>query len=210
MEKNCCSFLLILISVAFYSCQKQTIAVIDSPVKSTSTKNTREVDLEKKESTIKTINHPAKEEKASIDSLAYLRKKYAPLLNTDQDNIINLLLYKAIDDWMGVPYKYGGISKKGVDCSGFTAAVYNATYQIPLARRAADMYAMVNEKVQKSDLKEGDLVFFDIGRRELSHVGVYLTNGRFVHASTSRGVVISDLEMDYYKKYFRCGGRIIN
>ncbi len=210
MVKNCCLFLLILISVAFYSCQKQTIAVSSSPVKTTSAKNIRRVAQEKKEPTTKIIDSPLKVEEKGVDSLAYLRKKYAPLLSTDQDSIINLLLYKAIDDWMGTPYKYGGTSKKGVDCSGFTAAVYNSTYQILLARRAADMYNMVNEKIQKGDLKEGDLVFFDIGRRELSHVGVYLTNGKFVHASTSKGVVISDLEMDYYKKYFRSGGRIIN
>lgn len=144
------------------------------------------------------------------DTLTYLRKKYAPLLSASQEDIKNLLLYKLIDEWMGTPYKYGGNTKAGADCSGFTGVIYASIFEIELARRAADIYHATTEKLKKEELKEGDLVFFDIGRRELSHVGVYLTNGKFVHASTSRGVVISDLEMEYYKKYFRCGGRIIN
>ncbi len=153
---------------------------------------------------------PKKKASEQPDTLAYLRKKYAPLLSAGQEDIKNLLLYKLIDEWMGTPYKYGGNTKSGADCSGFTGVIYASIFKIELARRAADIFHTTTEKLKKEELKEGDLVFFDIGRRELSHVGVYLTNGKFVHASTSRGVVISDLEMEYYKKYFRCGGRIIN
>tara|TARA_R110002049_G_scaffold246382_2_gene420464 strand:- start:4494 stop:5129 length:636 start_codon:yes stop_codon:yes gene_type:complete len=153
---------------------------------------------------------PKEEVKIQEDSLSYLKRKYAPLLSAAQDDIQNLSLYKLVDEWMGTPYKYGGNTQKGTDCSGFTGIIYQHVFDISLARRAADIYHKTDQKLKKEELKEGDLVFFDIGRRELSHVGVYLTNGKFVHASTSKGVVISDLEMDYYKKYFRCGGRIVN
>lgn len=210
MEKSHYLILFILFSVALYSCHKKTIVINDKPTKTAAYPIAKKTVNKKTVPTSKVIDEQPEAKEATIDSLAYLRKKYAPLLSANQDELINLSLYKAIDEWMGTPYKYGGNSKNGVDCSGFTAAIYNSTYQIQLARRAADMYAMLNKKVSKVDLKEGDLVFFDIGRRELSHVGVYLTNGKFVHSSTSKGVVISDLEMDYYKKYFRCGGRIIN
>ncbi len=143
------------------------------------------------------------------DSLVYLRKKYAPLLNTLQDSIKNLSLYKLVDEWMGTPYKYGGQSLKGTDCSGFAGVIYDSIFKFNLARRVYDIYGATPIYLKKEELREGDLVFFDIGKRKLSHIGIYLTNGKFVHASTSQGVVISDLSMDYYKKYFRCGGRII-
>lgn len=143
------------------------------------------------------------------DSLVYLRKKYAPLLNTLQDSIKNLSLYKLVDDWMGTPYKYGGQSLKGTDCSGFAGIIYDSIFKLDLARRVYDIYGSTPIYLKKEELREGDLVFFDIGKRKLSHIGIYLTNGKFVHASTSQGVVISDLSMDYYRRYFRCGGRII-
>lgn len=168
---------------------------------------------EKKKEVLRHQKQPQIEVKSNEylnDSLTYLKRKYAPLLSVQLNEITNLLLYQLIDDWMGTPYKYGGNSKTGSDCSGFAGVIYSSIFDINLARKAADIYHETNIKVKKEELKEGDLVFFDIGSRELSHVGVYLTNGKFVHASTSKGVVISDLEMDYYKKYFRCGGRIIN
>jgi lipoprotein Spr len=147
--------------------------------------------------------------KEAEDTLAYLRKKYAPLLSTVQDSIQNLELYKVIDEWMGTPYKYGGQSKSGTDCSGFAGILYTNAFSVALARRVSEIHKTTPTLLKLEELKEGDLVFFDIGKRKLSHVGVYLTNGKFVHASTSQGVVISDLNMAYYKKYFRCGGRII-
>lgn len=183
--------------------QKDTIAHL--------TPRTHQKAGKRKDKTEKPSIIKPKEEKIALeDSLSYLKKKYAPLLSATQEDILNLSLYKLVDEWMGTPYKYGGNTQKGTDCSGFTGIIYQQIFDINLARRAADIYHKTDQKLKKDELKEGDLVFFDIGRRELSHVGVYLTNGKFVHASTSKGVVISDLEMDYYKKYFRCGGRIVN
>jgi len=115
-------------------------------------------------------------------------------------------LYKSISDWLGVKYCYSGESKKGIDCSGFATTIYQAAYNRSLEGSAADIYKTV-KPVKKSQLKEGDLVFFKIKRKRVSHVGVYLSHNRFIHASVHDGVVISDLDEPYYKKYFFKGGR---
>ncbi len=124
------------------------------------------------------------------------------------DTNSNLGLYYQTYNWLGTRYRFGGTSKKGIDCSGFTRMIYQSVYQIELARDSRSMYKMVSP-ILKSDLREGDLVFFNISRGQISHVGVYLGNHKFVHASTQRGVIISDLREGYYKRYFYRGGRLI-
>ncbi len=135
-----------------------------------------------------------------------LAKKYSEMLGVKESQITNQKLYGFIDDWYGVPYKYGGKTKAGVDCSGFASALYLQVYARNMNGPAAGMYELC-KAVSKNDLQEGDLVFFKINSKKISHVGVYLQNSRFVHASTKKGVIISDLNEDYYKKYFYKGGR---
>lgn len=118
-------------------------------------------------------------------------------------------LYSFINDWYGVPYKYGGCQKAGVDCSCFTSILCEQVYNFKLSRTAGDMYKDC-EKIGPEDAREGDLCFFKINSSSISHVGVYLKSRLFVHASTSRGVVISSLDEAYYKKYFFCAGRLKN
>lgn len=116
------------------------------------------------------------------------------------NNAIQLQNY--IQDWLGVPYKYGGITKNGVDCSGFTYKVYRKVYDFKLPRTALDQYK-AGRKISRINLTEGDLVFFrGVRGPGIDHVGVYLEDGKFVHASTSIGVTISDLSEDYYKIRF--------
>lgn len=116
-------------------------------------------------------------------------------------------LYSFIDDWYGVPHRQGGTTKTGVDCSGFTGNLYREIYKKDIPRSSIDQWEKCN-RVGRNGLKQGDLVFFDIEKgKKVSHVGVYLGNNKFVHASTSKGVRIDDLESDYYKKYFKSGGR---
>lgn len=144
-------------------------------------------------------------EKLSDADLA-LRKKYAGLVAVEEKDITNLKLYRFVDDWYATPYKYGGKAKTGVDCSGFTSNLLRDVYGITLAGSANSMYEAC-ENVNEKNLQQGDLVFFKINSDKVSHVGVYLQNRRFVHASSSRGVVISCLDETYYTKYFYKGGR---
>lgn len=121
----------------------------------------------------------------------------------------NLKLYQFVYDWIGTPYHLGGDTKKGVDCSGFTAKVYNNVFNTVIGNNSRNIFSMVNP-VNKDELAEGDLVFFKIGSRSITHVGVYMGNNKFAHASSSRGVMISDLDENYWKRYYYKGGRMLN
>ncbi|MDF1673860.1 MAG: NlpC/P60 family protein [Vicingaceae bacterium] len=133
--------------------------------------------------------------------------KYAKKLQVSQSKITNIVLYEFIDDWYGTEYRYGGVSKAGVDCSGFCNVLYNKVYQKQLPRSTKDIVKTIN-KVSQDKLQEGDLVFFNISGKKNSHVGLYLVNNYFVHASTSKGVIISSLTNPYYKKAYSKGGSV--
>jgi len=112
-----------------------------------------------------------------------------------------------VDPWIGVPYRYAGSTRQGVDCSGFVCMVYREYYKDPFkGRRSEDLFAEV-DPIDQGDLQAGDLVFFKIRGGRIDHVGVYLGQGEFVHSSTQRGVIRSRLDEEYYKKRFFKGGR---
>lgn len=136
-----------------------------------------------------------------------IKKKYAAELGVAPQDLKNEKLYVFIDEWKGVPYKYGGTTKTGIDCSGFIGILYREVYSINLPRTTSEI-SQNSKPISKSNLNEGDIVIFDINGKKGSHVGVYLINGKFVHASTSKGVIISDLENPYYQKAFSRGGKI--
>jgi lipoprotein Spr len=119
----------------------------------------------------------------------------------------NMKLFHFVYDWIGTPYRFGGSSRNGIDCSAFTKQLYSDVFNLTIRRSSRDIFSMVNP-VGKDDLKEGDLVFFKIHSRSISHIGIYLGNNRFAHAS-SRGVAISSLDDAYYSRYFYKGGRLI-
>lgn len=107
-----------------------------------------------------------------------------------------------VQEWTGTPYLSGGMARNGVDCSGFTSMLYRSVYKISLPRQAADQYR-AGQSVRASAMQKGDLVFFrNITRSGIDHVGVFLGDGRFVHASVSSGVIISELGEEYYRKRF--------
>jgi cell wall-associated NlpC family hydrolase len=136
-----------------------------------------------------------------------LQHKYATIIGVPPSAIKNVKLYAFIDDWYGVNYKYGGITKSGVDCSGFCHVLFNEIYHKHIKRTTADLVKAIH-KVNKKKLKEGDLVFFNIAQKKNAHVGIYLMNNKFVHASSSKGVLISSLTNPYYTKAYNKGGHL--
>lgn len=119
----------------------------------------------------------------------------------------NLKLYKFIYEWIGTPYSFGGNTKRGIDCSAFAKTIYEKVFNTTILRNSRDIFSMT-DPLSKDELKEGDLVFFKIKSRSISHVGVYLGDNRFAHSS-SGGVKISNLNEPYYSRYFYKGGRIL-
>lgn len=138
---------------------------------------------------------------------SYLQNKYAKILDVNNLDLNNVKLYSFIDQWYGTNYKYGGFSKKGIDCSGFCKILYSEVYDKEIERTTQSLANQIKQ-VEKENLQEGDLVFFNISKKKNSHVGVYLVNKQFVHASTSSGVIISSLENIYYKQSFSKGGNL--
>lgn len=132
---------------------------------------------------------------------------YANLMGVEVDALKNEKLYRFINDWMGTPYAYGGTSKSGVDCSGFAAMLINEVYGKSLPRSSDEQAGTIKRKYERQ-LKEGDLVFFSFGSARINHVGIYLHNGKFVHASTSKGVIISNLKDGWYYKSFKRAGEV--
>jgi len=108
--------------------------------------------------------------------------KYAAIMNVDKSNIQNGRLYAFIDQWMGTPYLFGGEDKSGVDCSGLTQLLEQQVYGINIPRSTSQQINVIKRKYEE-ELVEGDLVFFDYDGKKFSHVGVYLQNGYYVHAS---------------------------
>lgn len=120
----------------------------------------------------------------------------------------NHRLYLTAAEWIGTPYRSGGHTKRGTDCSGLTGEIYRKVYRVRLPRSTGEQLAACR-KVARRGLKEGDLVFFHNGksRKKVTHVGIYLKDNKFVHASTSRGVIVSSLDENYWRRCWMRGGR---
>jgi lipoprotein Spr len=115
-----------------------------------------------------------------------------------------LLLF---EQWRATPYRYGGTSERGIDCSGFVHVILRSIYSVERRGGSAQLFSQV-ERVKREELQEGDLVFFRIHRGRISHVGLYLSNDKFMHATTRGGVMISDLNEPYYRRYYAGAGRL--
>src|SRR5689334_16405164 len=94
---------------------------------------------------------------------------FSKLLNCEVDSLPDQVMYQTIYDWLGTPYKYSGDCKDGIDCSGFVCMLYKQSFGVTLAQSSADIYKEV-KPIKKSALKEGDLVFFKIKKKRVSHV----------------------------------------
>ena len=108
------------------------------------------------------------------------------------------------DEWVGTAYRMGGTTKRGIDCYAFMQTTFSEAFGIELPRSTAEQ-RYLGKQISKSELKKGDLVFF----RKNNHVGVYIGNNQFMHASTSQGVTISSLDEDYWARVYTQSRRIM-
>lgn len=144
-------------------------------------------------------------ENTLVENASSLQLKYALLLDTEVEQIQNTSLYSNIDQWLGTRYRLGGSTKDGIDCSALVQILFATQYGINLPRTAREQYDATNH-ISRTDLKEGDLVFFNTNGG-VSHVGIYLQNNKFVQAGSSTGVTISDLFDPYWERRFIGAGR---
>lgn len=185
MKRNKIYYLILIVIIVSFmtSC---TSAVRFSSVKS---KSSTLVELKP--------NNPAKQaqqqnRKAYFSELEKLEKldKSNEYSSTDTD-----LLVSEAERWIGTKYIYGGESRSGTDCSGFIQSVFSSL-GVSLPRTAASQYKYT-KRVKKSDIRKGDLVFFE-NKGKVSHVGLIVGDGKMIHASTSRGVVLDQMNKPYY------------
>jgi len=141
-----------------------------------------------------------------------LEKEYQEISEEEllsDNNVINMNkqfmdFYK---EWKGVKYRFGGNSKKGIDCSAFTQRIYKEKFDIKIPRSTRTQ-VKIGKEIKKSELEMGDLIFFKTGKVD-RHVGIYMGNGEFMHASI-KGVKFSKVNKPFYKKTYWTSRRIIN
>lgn len=124
-------------------------------------------------------------------------------VNLDKDEV----MYKIIE-YLNTPYLWGGTSKRGIDCSAFIQTIMYQALGVALPRTSLEQ-SNVGEPVEKSDLKFGDLVFFDTMRKgRVSHVGMYLGNGFFAHSGSRTGVAVASLDDEFYTRTYLKARRV--
>ena len=137
-------------------------------------------------------------------------------LHVSQDEFENLVrnvdvksrIMDQYADWKGVRYRLGGSTKKGIDCSGFVQRTFREQFGLELPRSTYEQQEM-GKSVSRSNLRTGDLVLFRAGSTG-RHVGIYIGNNQFVHASTSSGVIISSMNEPYWKKRYNEARRVLS
>jgi len=137
------------------------------------------------------------------------KKRTGPVVDDAPPGLNRDRLLLDVISYLGAPYRYGGTSRKGVDCSGFTSRVYSTAADVALPRSTREQFT-VGTRVRRSELRFGDLVFFNTTGKTPSHVGIYIEEDLFAHASVSDGVTFSSLESAYYKKRFVGARRVVN
>lgn len=199
----------VLTTLSLQSCVSNYVVTQPSQYKSNAKLanfTVREVSEVKEVSASKQIN-------AALATLENNKKKAEIEKTILHETKINSLLETA-DSYLGTPYRYGGTSRSGIDCSAFVLSVYSAAMGMSLPRIAAQQ-AQQGETVDRHQLQKGDLVFFSHSGGRISHVGIVhevTADGevKFIHAATSRGVMISPLTDKYWAPKFKFAKRIIN
>ncbi|MDG6896742.1 hypothetical protein A6A19_01705 [Actinobacillus delphinicola] len=127
-----------------------------------------------------------------------------PELSVKQQMNLRTQIMKGYQQWRGVPYRYGGESRRGMDCSAFVQTIFRNNLGMRLPRSTSQQKNL-GKPVEKKELQIGDLIFFNRN----THVGIYVGNGRFVHASTRKGITIAELNNVYFKNRYTQSRRII-
>ncbi len=142
---------------------------------------------------------------ANAPTERYISLPDAEYARADNDNLNNTL-YDHYQQWKGTPYRLGGLSQRGIDCSGFVYRTFRDKlgHDMPRTTRQQSREGF---RIDRRDLQSGDLVFFMTEGRK-RHVGIYLENGKFMHASTSTGVTISRLDNQYWRRNYWQSRRI--
>ncbi|MFT4204478.1 MAG: C40 family peptidase [Chitinophagaceae bacterium] len=162
----------------------------------------------KRNEQIETKEHMLNTAALGTTNATALQAKYCTILDVPVETISNdENILQEVDEWWGTPYRLGGTSKSGIDCSAFCQVFLQDIYATSIPRTAQQQYDNCVHPDTGQPLQKGDLVFFGSGKHNITHVGVYLTNNKFVHASTSRGVMISDLNDTYWSPRYVGSGR---
>ncbi len=154
------------------------------------------------------------EQDSSIDISSIVQRYSSEDSNTDISADYSTLKEKMLMEiikYLNTPYKYGGTTSDGIDCSAFTQAIYAKTFSLSILRTARDQYTEGEKISSIRDLKFGDLVFFNTRRRvKPGHVGIYIGDGLFAQSSSKHGVIVSSIEQSYYLRRFMGGRRLEN
>ena len=142
------------------------------------------------------------------------KNQFAQLLEIPSDSIVNEKLYAAIIKWLDTPYQWGGISQNGVDCSSLTQQIYYEVYGKEIPRTSIQQFYYDTKAQFKSQkyLRQGDLLFFRLRFQDevVSHVGIYLQNGKFLGSNSPRGVEITALDTNYWQDKYVASARLLN
>ncbi len=154
--------------------------------------------------------HYTKSSKDSVekafDTLAVPGYTYFTLHRIEINENADTALYNAIFPLIGIPHR-SRANSNGLDCSGFVKKVFQEAFKKTLKGSSGDIY-QTGTPIRDTELRESDLVFFTIGGTQINHVGIYLNNGKFAHASSSAGVTINDLNENYYQRHYKGAARI--
>jgi lipoprotein Spr len=127
--------------------------------------------------------------------------EYYTTKNIDILDVENIDLFFVTFKWLKTPYRFGGNSKYGIDCSHFTQMVHQEAFNSGLTGNSREQFNQSVE-VSRDELQEGDLIFFRINSSHITHVGIYMGNNKFAQSTCSKGVIVSDLDEEYWSRYF--------
>lgn len=150
----------------------------------------------------RTVSKPSEAAPKDKNRTEWINPKLKKELKGDE-----LLLVEEAMTWLGTPYRFGGQDYSGTDCSGLTMRVYDKALGIKIPRNSAEQQKFC-KGISQNTLQAGDLIFFCTGRdrRHVSHVGIYIGDGKFIHSSSSRGVIVSALGENYYVTRYHSSG----